>query len=80
MQSLSKNLIRSGREATKDIILNFTEKRSKQATNRVKNQILNITGKKVDPNKSLEDIQKNLSDISSNQYSKIMDKPVLITG
>jgi hypothetical protein len=80
MQSLSKNLIRSGREATKDIILNFTEKRSKQATNRVKNQILNITGRKVDPNKSLEDIQKNLSDISSNQYSKIMDKPVLITG
>ena len=80
MQSLSKNLIRSGREATKDIILDFTEKRSKQATNRVKNQILNITGRKVDPNKSLEDIQKNLSDISSNQYSKIMDKPVLITG
>ena len=80
MQSLSKNLIRSGRNATQDIILNFTEKRSKQATNRVKNQILNITGRKVDPNKSLEDIQKNLSDISSNQYSKIMDKPVLITG
>ena len=80
MQSLSKNLIRSGREATKDIILDFTEKRSKQATNRVKNQILNITGRKVDPNKSLEDIQKNLSDISSNQYSKIMDKPVLISG
>ena len=80
MQSLSKNLIRSGRNATQDIILNFTEKRSKQATNRVKNQILNITGRKVDPNKSLEDIQKNLSDISSNQYSKIMNKPVLITG
>ena len=80
MQSLSKNLIRSGREATKDIILDFTEKRSKQATNRVKNQILNITGRKVDPNKSLEDIQKNLSDISSNQYSKIMDKPVAVTG
>ena len=80
MQSLSKNLIKSGRNATQDIILNFTEKRSKQATNRVKNQILNITGRKVDPNKSLEDIQKNLSDISSNQYSKIMDKPVLITG
>lgn len=80
IQSLSKNLIRSGRNATQDIILNFTEKRSKQATNRVKNQILNITGRKVDPNKSLEDIQKNLSDISSNQYSKIMDKPVLITG
>lgn len=80
MQSLSKNLIRSGREETQDIILNFTEKRSKQATNRVKNQILNITGRKVDPNKSLEDIQKNLSDVSSNQYSKIMDKPVLISG
>lgn len=80
MQSLSKNLIRSGREATKDIILDFTEKRSKQATNRVKNQILNITGRKVDPNKSLEDIQTDLGEISSRLYSNIMDKPVAVTG
>ena len=80
MQSLSKNLIRSGREATKDIILDFTEKRSKQATNRVKNQILNITGRKVDPNKSLENIQTDLGEISSRLYSNIMDKPVAVTG